>query len=159
MTVLLRDDDVLGDDERLRRFADVRRTLEGIRLIGFDVEAVPPAWVPLDLDALVDADPHQPAPALRDAVIEAVAGAGGMLDPDLIGLGGDVHLSALYQTILAVPGVTGVVVRRFRRLEPGAVDRLADGTIPIAPGEVAMVSAPDGGMSGLFTVTVRGGLQ
>jgi hypothetical protein len=159
MTVLLRDDDVLGDDERLRRFADVRRTLEDIRLLGFDVSAVPPTWVPLDLDALVDADPHQSAPALRDAVIQAIGGVGGMLDPDVIGLGGDVHLSALYQAILQVPGVTGAVVRRFRRLEPGAVDHLADGTIPVAPDEVAIVLAPDGGASGLFTVTVRGGVQ
>jgi predicted phage baseplate assembly protein len=159
MTVLLRDDDLLSDDERLRRFADVRRTLEDVRLLGFDVEAVPPTWVPLDLDALVDADPHQSAGALRDSVIEAVAGVGGMLDPDVIGLGRDVELSTLYRAILAVPGVTGAVVDRFRRREPGAVDRLPDGTIPIRPHEVPVIRAPErSGMDGLFTVTVRGGL-
>jgi hypothetical protein len=160
VTVLLRDDASLGDPERLRRFADARRVLEDARLLGCDVETVPPQWVPLDLDALVDADPHVSAPALRDSVVEAVAGTGGMLDPDEIGLGGDVRLSILYQTILAVPGVTGTVVRQFRRYEPGAVDCLADGLIPIAPGEVAVLRVPGGGaIDGLFTVTVRGGLQ
>ncbi len=162
MTVLLRDDDVLGDDERLRRFGR-RRAPQPWRDPGRtarDVEAVPPTWVPLDLDALVDADPHQSAPPSADRVIEALSSAPGMLRsrPDRARRRRAIS-SALYQTILAVPGVTGVVVRRFRRLEPGAVDRLADGTIPIAPSEVAMVNAPDGGASGLFTVAVRGGLQ
>jgi hypothetical protein len=159
VTVLLREDDQLDTDERLRRWAVVRRRLEEVRLLGFDVEAVPPEWAPLDLDVVVEAAPHASASAVRDAVAEAVAGEGGMLDPDVAGLGGDVHLSALYQAILAVPGVTGARVTRFQRYEQGAEDRLADGTIPIAPEEVAVVRAPDPTRNGLLTVSVRGGLQ
>jgi hypothetical protein len=159
VTVLLRDEDQLDDAERLRRWAVVRKRFEEVRLLGFDVEAVPPRWVPLDLDVLVEAAAHASRGALRDAVIEAVAGQGGLFDPDRIGLGGDVHLSAVYQTILAVLGVEGVKVGRFRRLEQGAPERLKDGWIPIAPEEVAVVRAPDPAIRGLFSVTVTGGLS
>src|SRR5690606_27673317 len=94
VTVLLAGDDTLDDAERLRRWAVVRKALEDARLIGFDVATVPPRWVPLDLDLVVDAAPHAEAGALRDAVIASLAGDGGLLDPSpRAGLGGDVHLA------------------------------------------------------------------
>src|SRR5262249_43641326 len=40
VTVLLRDEDTLDPDERLRRWAAVRAALEHARLLGFDVESV-----------------------------------------------------------------------------------------------------------------------
>jgi hypothetical protein len=160
VTVLLRDDDTLDDDERLRRWALVRARLEQIRLLGFDVETVPPVWVPLDLDVVVDADPHAQADALKSAVEEAVAGSGGLLDPDVSGLGGDLHLADLYRAISGVGGVAAARVTRFRRLAQGAPERLDDGVIPIAVDEVAVVRGPDrSGANGLLTVTVCGGLR
>ncbi|APR75693.1 Hypothetical protein A7982_01039 [Minicystis rosea] len=160
MTVLLRDEDTIADAERLRRWAEVRRRLEQVRLLGFDVEAVPPAWVPLDLDIAVDADPHAHASDLHDLVVEAIAGQGGMLDPDRSGLGGDVHLSALHQTVLAVPGVRGLRVKRFRRMEASAREWLPEGFIPIGPDEVAVIRGPQrAGKDGVLTVTVCGGLR
>ncbi|MCY1042053.1 hypothetical protein OV208_12065 [Corallococcus sp. bb12-1] len=160
VTVLLRDEDTLDPDEILRRWADVRRRLEEIRLLGVDVEALPPRWVPLDLDLEVDAAPHAQADWVRDAVVGAIAGDGGLLDPDRSGLNGDVQLADLYQAVLRVAGVTAVRVKRFRRLESHAPERLAEGVIPIGPEEVA--TARGGfwpGSEGALTVRVCGGLR
>lgn len=158
VTVLLRDEDTLPEPELLRRWALVRRTLEEIRLLGFDVEAVPPAWVPLDIDLVVDALPHAEPGRLRDDVTEALAGNGGLLDPDTVGLGGDVRLSELYQAVQRVPGVGAVRVLRFRRLAPHAREHLTDGVIPVADHEVATLGGPRAPGTGLLTISVCGGL-
>lgn len=157
VTVLLADDDQLDDDERLRRWTVVRRALEDARLLGFDVETVPPRWVPLDLDVAVDAAPHAEAGALRDAVIASIAGAGGLLDPDTGKLGGDVHLDELYRAAVGVPGVVAARVRRFRRLD--RADQFTSGIIAMAADEVPVVRGPSRpGARGVLTVTVCGGL-
>ena len=160
MTVLLRDEDTLDEAERLRRWALVRGRLEQIRLVGFDVSSVPPVWVPLDLDLVVDARDHAGATAVHDAVVEALAGNGGLFDPDQTGLGGDIHLSHLYRAVLAVPGVAGVRFNRFRRLEPGATDQFDEGVIAIGDEEVGTLRGPNrASADGLLTVTVCGGLR
>ncbi len=165
VTILLRDEDTLDGEERLRkerlrRWANVRRRLEDIRLLGFDVEAMPPSWIPLDLDLAVDAAPWARADVVHDAVVEAVAGDRGLLDPDVAGLGGDVHLDRLHQAALAVPGVEGVRVLRFRRFGPHSPDHLHDGVIPIREHEVATVRSPRSPRSdGLLTVRVCGGIR
>jgi hypothetical protein len=160
VTVLLRDEDTLDPDERLRRWAAVRAALEHARLLGFDVESVPPAWAPLDLDVVVDAHAHADAGLVREAVVAAVSGNGGLLDPDTSGLGGDVQLADLYRAVLAAQGVAAARVRRFRRLAPHAPERLQAGFIQIKPDEVAVVRGPARPASdGVLTVTVCGGLR
>jgi hypothetical protein len=160
VTVLLRDEDTLDRDERLRRWAAVRKNLEGIRLLGFDVETVPPVWVPLDLDVAVDAQPYAQADLLKDAVENAVAGPSGLLDPDVTGLGVDLHLADLYRAISAVPGVAATRILRFRRLELGAKELLDSGVIPIGAEEVAVVRGPQRPSSdGVLTIGVCGGLR
>jgi hypothetical protein len=154
-TVLLADEALLEPAERVRRWALVRRRMEEIRLLGHDVEVAPPVFVPLDLDLVVDAAAHADASGVQDAVTAVLAGEGGLFDPDRIRLGGDVHLSALYQTVLTVPGVSALRVKRFQRLAPDALDRLAEGVIPIGAEEVASL-APN---EGLLSVTVCGGLR
>jgi hypothetical protein len=160
VTVLLRDEDTLDPDERLRRWAAVRAALEHARLLGFDVESVPPTWAPLDLDVSVDAEPHADAGVVRESVIAALAGDGGLFDPDTSGLGGDVQLADVYRAILAAHGVAAARVKRFRRLRPHAPERLAAGFIRIHPDEVAVVRGPARPASdGVLTVTVCGGLR
>ncbi len=173
VTVLLRDDDQLDPAERLRRFSRVRRQLEEIRLLGVDVELVPPAWVHLNLALDVEAEPHMPATSLRDAVRSALAGNGGALDPDSLGLGGDVHLSNLYAAVRAVPGVASVVFRRLARapsqlLDPNAVfplggsldapNMVEQGILPVGPEEVATLRRLSEG-DGILQIQVSGGLR
>lgn len=167
ITLLLKDEDTLAGDaadplreaERLRRWAVARRQLETIRLMGFDVELVPPVFTPLDLDLVVDAQPWAQAETVRLMVLRALAGDGGLFDPDRTGLGRDVHVDAIHRAALGVDGVAGVRLHRLRRLMPGAADFAAAGTLPVAADEVAVLTRPYGpGDDGLITVTVCGGL-
>ncbi len=161
MTMLLRGEDALaaageqGQAERLRRWALARARLEQVRLLGFDVELVPPRFVPLDLDVIVDV-PDSARNTAEDAVRRALGGPDGLFDPDVSGLGGDVRVDAVHRRLLAVPGVQAVRVRRLRRLEPGAPERVHDGVLPVEPDEVAILDHPYGPAfpSGLLTVGV-----
>ncbi|MFB9316981.1 hypothetical protein [Cryptosporangium minutisporangium] len=166
VTLLLRDEDALtvagppGEAERLRRWAVARIEQEDVRLLGFDVELVPPRFVPIDLDLSIDAAAWARAETVRAGVVAALAGDGGLLDPDTSGLGGDVHLDAVHRRVLDVPGVDAVRVRRLRRLQPGAADHRTDGVLPVGTEEVAVLRHPYGPTQpqGLLTVEVCGGV-
>lgn len=157
MTVLLRDEDLLtgeqGAAERLRRWAQARERLEAVRLLGFDVELVPPRFVPLDLDVVVDVAGWAADSAERD-VRAALDGPGGLFDPDVGGLGGDVRVDALTRSVLAVPGVRAVRVRRLRRLQQGAREHARTGVLPVEADEVAVLRHPYGGAFGQGLLTV-----
>jgi hypothetical protein len=100
------------------------------------------------------------ASLVREGVVAAVAGEGGLLDPDTAGLGGDVQLADLYRAVMSAQGVAAARVRRFRRLLPHAPERLQSGFIPIKPDEVAVVRGPARpAADGVLTVTVCGGLR
>ena len=162
VTLLLRDEDRLaaqgepGEAERLRRWAVARAKLESIRLLGYDVELLPPKFVPLDVDVVVDAARWASSATVERDVRLALAGRGGLFDPDVSGLGGDVHLDAIHRRVAAVRGVTAVRVNRLRRLEPRAIDHVTAGVLPIAADEVAILDHPygDGFPDGLLTVQV-----
>ena len=157
VVVLLTDEDQLDADERLRRWALARNHLEEVRLLGYDVEIVPPEWVPLDLDLVVDAEPWARAPVVEGQVREALEGPGGPFDPDTLGLGGDVHVSRLVAHVLDVPGVAAVRVHRLRRLVPWSAEHAVDGVLPLGPSEVALLVPPyEGVAAGVLTVQVCG---
>jgi hypothetical protein len=167
VTVLLADEDTLAgaepgsqrEAERLRRWAAVRHRLEAIRLLGFDVEVLPPVFVPLDLDIAVDAEPWASAERVRLAVLETLSGDSGLFDPDRRGLGRDVQVDRLHQELSAVGGVAAARVLRLRRLRPDAVEHASLGRLPVGPDEVAVVRHPYGGDgNGVVTVQVCGGL-
>ncbi len=175
-TLLLRDEDTLvpggpdpddvdlldpvRDAERLRRWSLARRRLEEIRLLGFDVELVPPTFVPVDLDVVVDAQPWASAEQVHRDVTAALAADGGLFDPDTIGLGGDVHVDAILRRALALDSVHSARVARLRRLRPGADEHAVDGVLPIEDEEVAVLRRPYGdGPDGLLTVEVCGGVR
>lgn len=160
-TLLLRDEDTLaaageqGEAERLRRWAAARARLEEVRLLGFDVELVPPRFVPLDVDVVVDVDDWALDTA-EYAVQQALGGPNGLFDPDVSGLGGDVRVDAIHQRVRAVPGVRAVRVRHLRRLRPDATERAHAGVLVVEPDEVAILQHPYGEAfpSGLLTVAV-----
>ena len=161
MTALLHDEDDLaaedeqGEAERLRRWAAARARLEEVRLLGFDVELVPPRFVPLDLDVVVDVDAWALDTA-EHAVTQALSGDDGLFDPDVSGLGGDVRVDAIHQRVLKVAGVRAVRVRRLRRLQQGAPERARAGVLTVEADEVAILRHPYGAAfpSGLLTVGV-----
>ncbi len=159
VTVLLRDLDTLPEAEVLRRWAVVRQTVERVRLVGLDVEIVPPTWVPLDLDLSVDAADWADADAVRRGVESAIAGNGGLLDPDRVGLGGDIHLAHVLQAAQGVEGVAAARVLRMRRLEIDAIEYKDSGTLPIGAHEVATAGGDwlPSDTRAAFTVTVCGG--
>ena len=162
VTLLLRDEDRLaaageaGAAERLRRWAVARDRLEAVRLLGYDVELLPPRFVPLDIDVVVDAEPWAVNDVVERDVRAALEGDGGLFDPDVSGLGGDVHLDAIHRRVMAVPGVAAVRVNRLRRLVPRAPDHVAAGVLPIGPEEVAILRHPygEGFPDGLLTVQI-----
>ena len=175
-TLLLRDEDTLTtrdapagdpgrldrlrDAERLRRWSLARRRLDEVRLLGMDVELVPPSFVPVDLNVVVDALPTALAEDLHREVVDALEGDGGLFDPDTAGLGGDIQVDAVLQRVLAVEGVAAATVRRLRRAEAGATEHAADGTLPVGDEEVAVLRLPYGdGPAGLLTVEVCGGVR
>jgi outer membrane protein insertion porin family len=96
---------------------------------------------------------------VRDSRIEPRAGYVLRVGTDFAGLGGDVHLSDVYQSVQRVRGVQAVRVKRFRRLEPQARERLGEGVIPVGDHEVASLGGPRKPGLGLLTVSVCGGLQ
>lgn len=154
------DVDLIRDAERLRRWGLARRRLEDIRLLGFDVSLVPPTFVPLDIDVIVDAAAWASADQVHKQVTAAIASSRGLLDPDETGLGGDVHVDAILGRVLAVGGVESARVRRLRRLQPGAAEHAVDGTLPVGEEEVAIIHRPYGdGADGVLTVEVCGGVR
>lgn len=175
-TLLLRDEDTLvtpgtaagdpgdldrvRDAERLRRWSVARRRLEEVRLLGFDVQLVPPTFVPVDLDVVVDAEPWAIAEDVHRNVVSTLEGDDGLFDPDTTGLGGDVHVDAVLRRVLAVGGVAAASVRRLRRAVAGSPEHAVDGTLPIADEEVAVLRVPYGdGLPGLLTVEVCRGVR
>jgi hypothetical protein len=166
VTVLLSGEDALtaageaGDAERLRRWTLLRAELEHIRLLGTDVELVPPVYVPLEVGLAVDAVPGTVTETLRAAVTAALSGAGGLLTPDASGLGGDVRADAIYRRVASLPGVHAVRLRRLRRLPATTGDHSGGGVLPVADDEVAVLRDPFGrsGRDGLLTLTVHGGV-
>jgi hypothetical protein len=166
ITALMTGEDTLGLDElgpareaeRLRRWALARRRLADIRLMGFDVELVPPDFVPLDIDLAVDVAAWASADAVRRAVEAALRDDGGLFDPDRSGLGRDVTADAIQRTVLSVAGVEAARLLRLRRLTPGAQDYARAPQMPIGATEVAVLAQPYGGPDGALTVTTCGGL-
>jgi hypothetical protein len=91
------------------------------KLAGYDLEIVPPIYVPLDvaLDVCVKRDHFKPdvEAALRDALSSEVLpnGSLGFFHPDNFIFGQALYLSALYAAVSVVEGVDSVNASRFRR--------------------------------------------
>lgn len=157
-TATAADVDPVRDAERLRRWSLARRRLEEVRLLGVDVQLVPPTFVPVDLDLVVDAHDWAPTEQVHRDVVAALEDDGGLFDPDTLGLGGDVHVDSVLRRALAVTGVAAAHVRRLRRAYAGATEHAVDGTLPVGDDEVAVLRRPYGdGPAGLLTVEVCGG--
>jgi hypothetical protein len=120
------------------------------KLAGYDLEIVPPIYVPLAvaLDVCVKRDHFKPdvEAALRDALSSTVLpdGSLGFFHPDNFIFGQPLYLSALYAAVSAVEGVDSVNASRFRRQDeydpdparPATALNLDRGYIQIGPLEI-----------------------
>ncbi|MEM0947933.1 MAG: hypothetical protein AAGK37_11035 [Pseudomonadota bacterium] len=166
VTGLLQDEDELAraelgdvrEAERFRQWAGGRRFLESIRMMGLDVELVPPSFVPLDIDIAIDVEDHASADRTRRRVEAALRGAGGLFDPDRQGLGTDVTPDAIQRAVLTVEGVKAARLLRLRRLAREAQDYARAPIMPFGEVEVAILDPPYGGPPGVLTVSTCGGM-
>ena len=151
--------------------------LDALRLIGDDVEIRNAAYVPLNIDLIVCADPQYWIEDLR-AELEAEFsdvwtsdGRRGFFHPDAWTLGQSLHASQLIGRAMSVTGVASVLRASMRRFNPGAdgglvtitVDPLSlplsdAATLAMGSFEILVVANdPDRLESGRIRFDVRGG--
>ena len=139
---------------------------------GYDLEIVPPHYVPLALTLEICVDPeHFRSDVERAVRATLTSGLGphgrlGFFHPDNFTFGQPLYLSRLYAAVADVDGVNSVVATRFGRLgddEPdsgGAIteQNLGQGEIPIGPLEIARLDDdPDFPENGLLRLRMEGG--
>ena len=163
-----REDLVLGPDGRIALepgFAERTRTyLDRFRIAGYDLELLPPTFVPLEVDVEVCAAPGYFRGDVAAAVADALSsrdlpgGRRGFFHPESFTFGRPVRLSALYAAVEAVEGVDSAVIRTFRRLGRKASGELESGLLPIEPGEIAQLeNDPNFLEHGVLRIDVQGG--
>jgi hypothetical protein len=139
---------------------------------GYDLEIVPPHYVPLAVTLEICVDPEHFRPDVETAVRATLtSGIGphgrlGFFHPDNFTFGQPLYLSRLYAAVADVDGVDSVVATRFGRLADGEPDsggpisqrNLERGEIPVGPLEIARLDDdPDFPENGLLHLTTRGG--
>ena len=159
---------VTDPDGRIRLepgFEDRTRTyVDRFRIAGYDLELLPPTFVPLELDVEVCAAAGYFRGDVAAAVADALssrdlpAGRRGFFHPDNFTFGRPVRLSAIYAAVEAVDGVDSAVIRTFRRLGRAASGELESGILPIEPGEIAQLdNDPNFLEHGVLRIETRGG--
>ena len=120
-TVFINIDPKGGEDLTPVLRKSVKNWVTRYTLAGYDLEIVPPIFVPLDvvLDVCVKRDHFNPdvEVALRTALSSVVLpdGSLGFFHPDNFTFGQPLYLSALYAAMSGVEGVDSVNASRFRR--------------------------------------------
>jgi len=148
----------LGFEERTRAY------LDRFRIAGYDLELLPPTFVPVELDVEVCTAPGYFRGDVAAAVADALSsrdlpgGRRGFFHPENFTFGRAVRLSALYAAVEAVEGVDSAVIRTFRRLGRAASGELESGILPIEPGEIAQLeNDPNFLEHGVLRIETRGG--
>jgi hypothetical protein len=151
---------------------DIRRFVENYTQAGYDLEIVPPHYVPLSIGLVICVSPNHFRPDVESAVRQALTsgyrshGQLGFFHPDNFTFGQPLYLSRLYAAIADIDGVDSVVASKFARLfddEPDAggsftTKNLDRGAIPIGPIEIARLDDdPDFPENGLLRLTMQGG--
>lgn len=165
--------DPLGTDVLTFELArSVRDWVTRYTLAGYDLEIVPPVYVPLDLvlDVCVKRD-HFRADVERvlgDVLSSASfpGGTTGFFHPDRFTFGQELYLSALYTAVLDVEGIDSVLASRFRRQDeydpepsrPATRVNLDRGSIRIAALEIArLANDPNFPEHGTLRLNLMGG--
>jgi hypothetical protein len=163
-----RDDLVTDPDGRIRLQpgfeARTRAFLDRYRIAGYDLELLPPTFVPLELELVVCAAPGFFRADVAEAVAEALSardlagGRRGFFHVENLTFAQPVRLSAIYAAVEAVEGVDSVEVQTFKRLGRAAAGELDSGLLPIEPGEIAQLdNDPNFLEHGVLRVVAAGG--
>jgi hypothetical protein len=121
--------------------------LETRRLAGYDLELLPPVYVPVDL-----AIDFCPAPGFQPFDVQARLqralsnaelsdGSKGFFHPDKFSFGDSLHISRLYAAIMTVPGVESAEITRLARLhvarpDPETATNLRQGYLAIGVDQI-----------------------
>jgi len=132
-------------ERRLQRF------MQPYLLAGWQLQLASPAYVPLDLQLRVWADPSAARENLRQKLrSRVVAGEVEFLRPGFFTFGKSVFLSEVIAQIMALPEVVDVRMDVFQRWGQPARDELESGEVKILPLEIAQIdndaSAPHRGV-------------
>ena len=170
-------DPIGGGDLSVDLVDRLETALDALRLIGDDVEIRAAAYVPLDIELVLCANPAYWIEDLR-AELEAefsdawtADGRPGLFNPDVWTFGQSLHASKVIGRALAVQGLDRVLQLSMRRFNPGAGGGLVTVTIdpadmpiaqvsmlPIGPFEILVVANdPDRLERGRIVFDIRGG--
>jgi hypothetical protein len=137
--------------ERLRRY------LEPMLLVGWDLVIREPLYVPLDIQVTVALEPGLRTEALYQRFFQEIMQPGTRLfDPDDFTFGDSVYMSRITALIMSVRGVADVRVDVFQRWGQPAGDEMATGCIAIGPLEIARLdNDPAAPQHGTFKVRIE----
>ena len=151
---------------------EITEFVDRYALAGYDIEIVPPAYVPVSLTLDICVSPEHFRPDVEQAVRRELSsgrapqGRLGFFHPDNFTFGQPLYLSRLYARVAAVDGVDSVVATKFARLFDDEPDSGGDfteanldrGSIPMGPLEIARLDDdPDFPENGLLQLKMLGG--
>jgi hypothetical protein len=121
--------------------------LESKRLVGYDLEIVPPVDMPVDLAiqfvATAGSDPADVEQVLLQVLSNAQLPSGslGFFHPDNFTFGQNLFVSKIYQAVLAVPGVRSAEITRLAQSHAAQPDQetsanLASGSLAVGADQV-----------------------
>jgi len=144
---------------------EMRAFLEPFRLAGHDLEIDSPRFVPLDVVLSVCVKPGFFRADVKRALLDvfgsgtAAGGQPAFFHPDNLTFGQPVYLSRLVAAAMAVPGVSFVQPKTFRRWGQPARGELADGAIRLDRLEIARLdNDPSLPENGKIDFQMEGGL-
>ncbi len=157
--------DPLGTETAGARLIDAVETmLYRYRRMGHDLRVEAATYVPITLGLEICVGPGYDRGHVRSALISRLGnranadGTRGFFHPDSLSFGDDVYLSRIVAAALTVVGVEDATVTELHRclMEPN--HEIANGVLPLAPGEIAQLdNDPDHPERGVLHIVMRGG--
>ena len=157
--------DPLETEVATRRLLEtIEHDLHKYRRMGHDLRVQAAVYVPIELALRVcalrgfDRGHLKAALAARFSNRVNADGTKGFFHPDNLRFGEDLHLSQIIAAAQGVPGVECVTVERFHRRFELPNSEIANGVLPLGPGEIAQLdNDPDFPERGQLHIVIGGG--
>jgi hypothetical protein len=145
--------------------SQVRKLLSVYRQAGYDLDIRPPEYVPLRIDLNICIAPGYFQADVLGRIRQTLTpglkpdGTLGFFHPNLFTFGQSLYLSALYEAVQDLPGVTAVRATVFRPLLRAPNHELKNGEIPAGPFQTLRLdNDPSRPENGVLNLTPEGGL-